>query len=164
MKENMDHLNKCKKKATFKPPYKTSDSKSVENVKKETKGVSKKNGPIKRKSTSEKLKMEKKIKLSDEAASAGLGTSGLNKHKGGPICLEDSFSDSDLTDDDDSDICCVCNKRSPAEIHKLAGIVFVKWAQCDNVDCRHWTHLQFCSHVRVIQRGDVFFCPHCLEQ
>ncbi|CAC5394575.1 unnamed protein product [Mytilus coruscus] len=137
-KKNMDHLNQSKKKGTFKPPYKKSEPKAVENVTKHQNKAGK---------------------------DTCLGTSGLNKDKGGPICLDiNSLSDSDLTDDDDGETCCVCYKKSPSEIRQLAGIVFVKWAQCDNDNCRHWTHLQFCSAVRVLRRGDTFFCPHCKEQ
>ncbi|CAG2254235.1 unnamed protein product [Mytilus edulis] len=166
-KKNMDHLNQSKKKGTFKPPYKKAEPKTVE---KETRNQNKagkdtkKRAPVKRKSSTVMEKIEKKIKLSEDDVNAGLGTSGLNKDKGGPICLENSFSDSDETDDDDGETCCVCNKKSPSEIRQLAGIVFVKWAQCDNDNCRHWTHLQFCSDVRVLRRGDTFFCPHCKEQ
>ncbi|CAC5396240.1 unnamed protein product [Mytilus coruscus] len=65
------------------------------------------------------------MKLSEDDVNAGLGTPGLNIDKGGPICLDYSLSDSDLTDDDDSEICCVCNKKSPSEIRQLAGIVIV---------------------------------------
>ncbi|CAC5418395.1 unnamed protein product [Mytilus coruscus] len=151
-KKNMDHLNQSKKKVVFKPPFKKSEP------------ITKKRAPFKRKSSTERVKTEKQMKLSEDDFNAGLGTSGLNKEKGGPICLDNSLSDSDLTDDDDGETCCVCNKKSPSEIRQLAEIVFVKWAQCDNDNCRHWTHLQFCSDVRVLRRGDTFFCPHCKAQ
>ena len=37
--------------------------------------------------------------------------------------------------------------------------IFVKWAKCDF--CDHWTHLTFCSQVKILRRDSVFRCPHC---
>lgn len=162
-KKNINYLKQSKQKIKFKPPFKSTEPNHVEKCKKDTE--TKKKSPAKRKlnTCTELVKAEKHLILSEDAQAAGLGTSGINK-KGGPICINDSMSDSDLTDDDDNDLCCICNQKSPNEIHQMNGIVFVKWAQCDNENCRHWTHLQFCSDVRVLRRGDTFLCPHCKDK
>lgn len=168
-KKNMDHLNQsAAKKKVFTPPFKTTKKTveiEVEQINKPQK-ENKKKTTVKRKGpTIKSIKTEKQIKLTKEDVQAGLGTSGINQNKGGPICLEDTFSDSgsNLTDDDDGEVCCVCQMKSPSGTEHLAGIVFVKWAQCDNMNCNHWTHLQTCSDVRVLRRGDTFLCPHCKE-
>jgi hypothetical protein len=88
-------------------------------------------------------------------------TSGLQK-SGGPIDLNTpvhSEDDSDISDVEDEEKCCQCGKFQPDELVNCQSVVFVKWAQCDI--CKHWTHLIYCSNVRVIRRGDVFKCPHC---
>ncbi|CAC5362554.1 unnamed protein product [Mytilus coruscus] len=152
-KKNIDHLNQSKNKVKFKPPYKKSEPKAVENVTKQQnkpRKDTKKRALVKRESSTERVKKLKKMKLSEDDVNAGLANAPL--------------SDSDLTVDDDGETCCVCNKKSPSEIRQLEGIVFVKWAQCDNDNCRHRTHLQFCSDVRVLRRGDTLFCPQCKEQ
>ena len=55
--------------------------------------------------------------------------------------------------------CCVCEKWTPSELNQSVSLVIVKWVQCDN--CKHWVHLQFCTPIRVVRRGDTFLCPHC---
>ena len=90
-------------------------------------------------------------------------TSGLGK-KGGPLPLSEDTTDNDSDVDytDDEETCCVCDKWQPKDLEKLAGIVFVKWGKCDF--CSHWTHLNFCTPVKVLRRGSVFRCPHCVEK
>lgn len=73
--------------------------------------------------------------------------------------LDEDVTDSDV-DDGDDEVCCVCGKFQPEELRACIQLIFVKWAQCDV--CGHWTHLQFCTPVRVIRRGMMFKCPHCL--
>jgi len=67
------------------------------------------------------------------------------------------------TDDDDSDAdtetCCMCDRFEPANLDKFPYITLVSWGKCDK--CPHWTHLKFCSKVRVIRRETEFLCPHC---
>jgi hypothetical protein len=98
--------------------------------------------------------------MSENGPAAVASTSGFCR-KGGPIPV-DTESESELTDDEEP--CCVCQKSSPDGIHQVYGIEFVQWAQCDNRSCNHWTHLRFCCDVRVVRRGDKFFCPHCKDQ
>ena len=90
-------------------------------------------------------------------------TSGLNS-KGGPIDLcsnEDSHDSSDYSsDNEDQTLCCVCDATQPEAFKKSDFLKLLTWAKCDY--CTHWTHLQFCTEVRVIRRGDIFRCPHCL--
>ena len=91
------------------------------------------------------------------------GTSGLNR-KGAPIDLttpDASENESDIVDDD-GEKCCVCDKYEPVELVNHDEVYFVKWGECDS--CGHWTHLRFCCPTRVLRRGDVFRCPHCLLQ
>ncbi|XP_060572341.1 uncharacterized protein LOC132730435 isoform X3 [Ruditapes philippinarum] len=91
-------------------------------------------------------------------------SSGTSK-SGGPIDLstpplmEDSVDDDSVVDDDDDELCCVCNKFQPEELSNCHVVTFLKWAKCDF--CEHWTHLIYCSEVRVVRRGDEFRCPHC---
>lgn len=79
-------------------------------------------------------------------------TSGTSK-SGGPIDLltpplmDDSVDDESVVDDDD-DLCCVCNKFQPEELSNCHVVTFVKWTNC--AFCDHWTHLIYCSNVRVI--------------
>lgn len=91
----------------------------------------------------------------------GPSTSGINR-KGGPIPLlsEDEWPE---TSDGDSiaeeEKCCFCHDWQKKELQNSTSVVFVKWGKCDF--CDHWTHLQYCTPVRVLRRGDTFKCPHC---
>ena len=88
-----------------------------------------------------------------------------NSQEAGPSAFYVNDSDDSLYDSSDNDAdgdCCVCKKeRSPGlcEALKRGEIVFNNWAQCDI--CDHWTHLRFCSSVRVVRKGTFFKCPHC---
>lgn len=59
----------------------------------------------------------------------------------------------------DDELCCVCKRYEPEELRNCVGLVLVKWAQCDV--CSHWTHLRFCTSIRVLRRGSSFKCPCC---
>jgi hypothetical protein len=84
-------------------------------------------------------------------------TSGLNKDCGGPISLtSDNESDSDFLNDDGGKLCCICHKRRPDGLSNWDFITITKWGKCDS--CSHWTHLIYCSNVRVIRCGDKFKC------
>lgn len=71
---------------------------------------------------------------------------------------EDFDSDIGMSDKEE-DLCCVCKKFSPEGLKNCIDIVIVKWGQCDN--CGHWTHLRFCSNIRVLRRHSEFLCPCC---
>ena len=89
-------------------------------------------------------------------------TSGLNNNKGAPLELtSEDNSDSDYSDDD-REKCCKCGLWEPDAFRECSSILIAKWAQCDF--CCHWTHLIYCSEVRVVRRGDIFRCPHCLSK
>ena len=88
-------------------------------------------------------------------------TFGLQK-SGGPIALlSEDNEDSDESAADSEDMCCVCLGWQPVEIRGCNTVVFVTWGKCDF--CTHWTHLKYCSQVRVLRRDSVFRCPHCLD-
>ena len=53
----------------------------------------------------------------------------------------------------------VCGKFEPDAVRKSVSLIFVKWVQCDK--CEHWTHLMFCTDVRVVRTGSEFLCVHC---
>jgi hypothetical protein len=80
----------------------------------------------------------------------------------GPIpLLSDDELPEDLSDLDsiaEEEKCCTCHDWQPQELRNCTSVVFVKWGKCDF--CDHWTHLTFCTPVRVLRRGDVFRCPH----
>ena len=83
--------------------------------------------------------------------------------KPGPSCvnlLSEGQSDSDTSCDTQTE-CCVCNKDHPEEIKNCRSVVIVKWAQYDGMTngypCMHWTHLAYCTPVKVIRKGDNFF-------
>ncbi|XP_053403259.1 uncharacterized protein LOC128558349 [Mercenaria mercenaria] len=61
--------------------------------------------------------------------------------------------------EDDTDVCCICQKFHPEELKNCISLTIVSWACCDK--CNGWVHLGFCSPVRVIRRGDSFLCPKC---
>ena len=86
-------------------------------------------------------------------------TSGLS-NGGGPINLspEDDDTDSSMSVADE-ELCCVCGKFEPDYVRQCTSVIFTKWAQCDV--CGHWTHLIYCTDVRVVRRGSEFRCPHC---
>ena len=89
-------------------------------------------------------------------------TSGLNNNKGAPLDLtsEDNV-DSDFSDEE-RETCCKCGLWEPQAFRDCTSLLTAKWAQCDF--CPHWTHLIYCSEVRVVRRGDTFRCPHCLTK
>lgn len=88
----------------------------------------------------------------------------------GPSCIAVD-SDSDMSVDSDTPLdklCCVCQRNTPKELRHCTSIVFPKWAQCDGfksngMPCLHWTHLVYCSKVRVLRLHDKFYCPHCVS-
>lgn len=109
--------------------------------------------------SSKPAKRPKKEKITEKEE--GPSTSGINR-KGGPIPLlsEDEWpetSDGDSIADEEK--CCMCHDWQPKELQNCTSVVFVKWGKCDF--CDHWTHLQYCTPVRVLRRGDTFKCPHC---
>ncbi|MES9879448.1 MAG: helix-turn-helix domain-containing protein [Sedimenticola sp.] len=57
----------------------------------------------------------------------------------------------------DDETCCVCRKSFPD--NSEYDLEFTSWGQCDA--CSHWTHLKYCSPIRVLRRSDTFLCPHC---
>jgi hypothetical protein len=66
---------------------------------------------------------------------------------------------SSMSDDEDDETCCVCDKQSPPGLKKISNLQIINWARCSR--CRHWTHLKFCSDVQVVSKDEVFLCPHC---
>ena len=103
-------------------------------------------------------KKEKQLNLSKEPVPS---TSGLNVG-GAPLNLDSPQETSDSASEGEDEKCCVCGDWQPEEIRGCHSIVFVKWAKCDY--CSHWTHLQFCTKVRVLRLGSEFRCPHCPVQ
>ena len=79
----------------------------------------------------------------------------------GPSRIITSDTDSD-NEVGDTELCCQCKRYTPAEMSRCLSIVFAKWGQCDT--CGHWTHLIYCSTVRVLRRSDVFTCPCCVQE
>ena len=79
----------------------------------------------------------------------------------GPSGVNPPENLSDTEDDhvEESDCCCICKSYYPPQKKNLDHIVIVNWGQCSN--CSHWTHLSFCSPVRVLRRHSIFLCPHC---
>ncbi|KAJ8317089.1 hypothetical protein KUTeg_004993 [Tegillarca granosa] len=73
--------------------------------------------------------------------------------------VDDSGNDFQSEDSDTEGDCCICHKNSPPGLRDCLDLVIVKWALCDI--CGHWTHLRFCSNVRVVRRHSEFRCPHC---
>ncbi|MEW8543568.1 MAG: hypothetical protein AB2693_08525 [Candidatus Thiodiazotropha sp.] len=136
---------------------KTPVSKDKPSNNKQTKSVAKK--------SVESVKRTEKIKLQKSSACVKdtpvPSTSGINRN-GNAINLMSSDESSDYASDGDDEKCCVCDSWQPEAIRGCQSIIFVKWAKCDF--CSHWTHLQFCTEVRVIRRGSEFRCPHCLTK
>ena len=71
-------------------------------------------------------------------------------------------SDESSSEDEDNTKCCVCGKFTPDEVRRSHSVIFTKWVACDG--CSHWTHLIYCTKVRVIRRGDSFLCMHCAPE
>lgn len=92
-------------------------------------------------------------------------TSGTSK-AGGPINLSQSSQNSDdseyVSQTKEEDKCCVCHTFEAEYLKHCDYISFVSWGKCDF--CPHWTHLKSCTEVRVLRRGSVFRCPHCLDE
>ena len=86
---------------------------------------------------------------------------GKSKRKFTPPLKQNVPQDSETeTEDSTSDEkCCVCNSFYPPKKARLDHIFIVNWGQCSN--CQHWTHLSFCTNVKVLRRHSVFLCPHC---
>lgn len=111
--------------------------------------------------TKKKLFKPKTVKSTNNKSACLLSpkpsTSGLNKNN------PHSVSDSEISTDEDEipekDLCCMCKKLSPPNLSKLPYLKIISWGCCDA--CGHWTHLIFCSEVRVVRRHSEFLCPHC---
>ena len=78
------------------------------------------------------------------------------KRKGKQEAEVKSQSESEITEEEK---CCVFGKFVPDPVRECVSLIFTKWAQCDR--CEHWVHLIYCSSVRVVRRGDSFYCVHC---
>ena len=91
-------------------------------------------------------------------------TSGATSSKKGKAVkskkvVTSEYSEESTDEETEDDIkCCVCNSTSP--VGSLWSHTVTPWVQCDK--CGHWVHLKFCTEVRVVRRGDDFFCPHCI--
>jgi hypothetical protein len=75
--------------------------------------------------------------------------------------INNNFNQEHLNEDTElveSDLCCVCKQFSPKDVDK-SNVYIVKWAQCDR--CQHWTHLRFCSKIKIVRRLTKFLCPCC---
>ena len=69
--------------------------------------------------------------------------------------------DSESSDDEDSEACCVCKQNSPPALQQLSGLKIVNWVKCSNISCGHWVHLQFCHEKVTVGRTEMFSCPCC---
>lgn len=84
------------------------------------------------------------------------------KPQPGPSGITVSASDTDSSSDDDipeTEKCCVCKLYQPKQLKNCVSLVFTKWAQCDDNNCKHWTHLKYCCKQSVLRRHDKFLCP-----
>lgn len=120
-----------------------------------------KESKMSKKATQNKGKGKQKSKLGKKSKSDA--NSNTSEPQPGPSHIYISDTQSDITSDeeDDSNPCCVCKKRSPPGLKDCVDIVIVKWAQCDR--CSHWTHLRFCAQERVIRLHQEFLCPCCKQ-
>ena len=88
--------------------------------------------------------------------------------KPGPSHVTVSDSAGEDTDDQseiqEEEKCCICRQLTPDEVRNSVSLIFTKWVQCSNEDCKHWVHLGYCTPKRVIRRGEVFYCTHCEDK
>lgn len=77
--------------------------------------------------------------------------------------IEDSMDNSETDDDaiQEEEKCCVCKQFTPKEIRNGVGLEFTKWVQCENENCRHWTHVKYCTKLKAVRRDTRFYCMHC---
>jgi len=70
------------------------------------------------------------------------------------VYVDDSVMDVDSAECDEieeEDKYCVWGKFQPDVMRNSVSLIIVKRVQCDN--CEHWTHLMFCTDVRVVRTG-----------
>ena len=72
-----------------------------------------------------------------------------------------NLRESDSSDEEDSEACCVCKQSSPPALQQFSGLKIVNWAKCSNISCGHWVHLQFCHERVTVGRTEMFSCPCC---
>ena len=152
----VDHqLNYRKKQPTYPNNSGTKDMIKINTGKQLVKGKSKikQHNPCKKSSSAEN-------KLSKSACEIRQCNSPkpVPSHYYVDSSIDDSASDSDIPDEEK---CCICKMYTPKEIRESNTIKFTKWVQCDNMACRHWVHLKFCTSLSVIRKGVQFYCPHC---
>ena len=135
-------------KKHFVPPFKVSGDLSNEFNWKHLQDLS-----VKKESQIAKLKQNK-----TKEKTCIPSTSGVSGWKGDPLQNEDN-SDSSDEEMDESEVCCICNKFYPDQKRGCEHIIIVNWGQCEI--CSQWTHLAFCSPIRILRRGSSFKCPHC---
>ena len=118
-------------------------------------------GSLSKKSNQDVLKANaesKKRKLDSEVAKPSTsGNIATSTKKSVKVHMIEDSSEGDSEREDE--VCCVCQRWQPAELQSIPGIVFVQWGKCDF--CSHWTHLKFCTEVRVLRTSSKFRCPHC---
>ena len=79
----------------------------------------------------------------------------------------DSDSTDPETDDDEileKEKCCVCKQFTSQKIRLGLGFEITSWVQRSDQDCKHRTHLKYCTGLRAIRRGTTFYCIHCKDQ
>ncbi len=84
------------------------------------------------------------------------GPSGVQTHA---HVIQDSASDSDESEYNPKDLCCVCGNNFPDALNQLPYAEFATWGKCDFVSCAHWVHLKYCCPVRILRRHSTFYCP-----
>lgn len=161
-----------KPKKRFVPPYAVSgnltnqtnyDILTKQATKKEKSAPKVTKTSVKQQQTTKTSVKQDSVVSSVAAGGPKASTSGTN-NRGGPISLCSPARSEESTVDSiaDEDLCCLCKKYEPEQLREYPGLVIVKWGKCDF--CEHWTHLTFCSDVRVLRRGSIFRCPHCTDE
>ncbi|XP_062586317.1 uncharacterized protein LOC134247943 [Saccostrea cucullata] len=102
-------------------------------------------------------KKKKKVLEDTQPSTSGASTTEVKKSKKTKDPIIEDGSDCEAQTEDE--VCCVCQRWEPAGLRSIPGILFVQWGKCDF--CSHWTHLKFCTNVRVLRTSSTFRCPHC---
>jgi hypothetical protein len=104
-------------------------------------------------------KASKRKSMPQPSTSYAINDSHSKKNK---RCVQQESSESENSDIDESEKCIICKQYQPENLDKYPHLIIVKWGRCDS--CDGWVHLSFCTPIRVLRRGDSFYCPLCTHE
>jgi hypothetical protein len=71
--------------------------------------------------------------------------SSSNDPFGSTVTVSDSAGEDidDQSEIQEEEKCCICRQLTPDEVRNSVSLIFTKWVQCSNEDCKHCANRKF---------------------